>query len=59
MSRGGFTDETLFPVWMDNTPMRRVARPDEVASSILFLASDAASAITGAVLNVDCGYTVW
>lgn len=59
MSRRGFTDDSLFPVWMDNTPMRRVAQPDEVASAILFLASDAASAITGAVLNVDCGYTVW
>ena len=59
MSRGGFSDETLMPIWMDMTPMRRVARPDEVAASILFLASDAASATTGAVLVVDCGYTIW
>lgn len=59
MSRGGFDDETLFPIWMDNTPMRRVALPDEVASTILFLVSDASSAITGAVLPVDCGYTLW
>lgn len=59
MSRGGFTDPALFPVWMENTPMGRVARADEVASAVHFLASDAASAITGAVLSVDCGYTVW
>ena len=59
MSRGGFTDESLFPVWMDNTPMRRVAQPEEIAAAILFLASDAASAVTGAVLPVDCGYTLW
>lgn len=59
MSRGGFDDETLFPVWMDSTPMRRVALPDEVASTVLFLVSEASSAITGAVLPVDCGYTVW
>ena len=59
MSRGGFSDPALMPVWMDSTPMRRVARADEIASAILFLASDAASACTGAVLVVDCGYTIW
>lgn len=59
MSRGGFDDDTLFPVWMENTPMRRVAQADEIASAIHFLASDAASAITGSVLVVDCGYTIW
>ena len=59
MSRGGFSDPALMPVWMDSTPMRRVARADEIASAILFLASDAASACTGSVLVVDCGYTIW
>ena len=59
MSRDGFSDESLFPVWMDNTPMRRVALPEEVAAPILFLVSDAASAVTGAVLPIDCGYTLW
>jgi NAD(P)-dependent dehydrogenase (short-subunit alcohol dehydrogenase family) len=59
MSRGGFTDDKLMPVWMEMTPMKRVARPDEIAVSILFLASDAASAMTGAVVVVDCGYTIW
>lgn len=59
MSRGGFSDPTLFPVWMDSTPMRRVARADEIASAILFLASEASSAMTGSTLVVDCGYTIW
>ncbi|WP_062210316.1 SDR family NAD(P)-dependent oxidoreductase [Aureimonas sp. AU12] len=59
MSRGGFTDDALFPVWMDSTPMRRVARADEIASAILFLAVDASSAMTGSVVVVDCGYTIW
>ena len=59
MSRGGFTDNTLMPIWMDMTPMRRVAGPDEIAAPILFLASDAASAMTGTVVVVDCGYTIW
>ena len=36
-------------------PLRRIVEPVEVAHAVAFLASDAASAITGAVLTVDCG----
>ena len=59
MSNTSFTDPERYPMWMTFTPMKRVARPDEVASAILFLASDASSAITGVTLPVDCGYTIW
>ena len=39
-------------------PMKRIATPDEVANLVAFVASDEASAITGASLAVDCGLGV-
>ncbi len=38
-------------------PLGRIVEPIEIAHAVAFLASDAASAITGAVLAVDCGLT--
>jgi NAD(P)-dependent dehydrogenase (short-subunit alcohol dehydrogenase family) len=40
-----------------NTPLGRLIEPHEIADAILFLASDAASAITGVTLPVDGGWT--
>ena len=39
--------------------IKRYARPDEIASVAVFLASDEASFMTGAVLPVEAGHTAW
>lgn len=42
---------------LERVPMRRAARPEEIANAIAYLASDEASFITGHTLVVDGGYT--
>ena len=51
------TDEHLSELAERTIPMGRLAQPEEIARVVLFLASDAASYMTGALVPVDAGYT--
>ena len=59
MTKLGLSKREWVDIWVEMTPMRRFADPSEIAHAVLFLASDAASYITGSILLVDGGYTCW
>lgn len=44
---------------LSQTPMGRFAKPEEIGPTAVYLASDASSFMTGQVLVLDGGYTIW
>jgi len=52
-------ESEMYRRWIDGTPMARLGTPEEVASVVLFLASDASSLMTGSIVLADGGYTCW
>lgn len=52
-SQSGLVDR-----WLDLTPGGRMGQPEEIASIVQFLASDASSLMTGSIVTADAGYTI-
>jgi NAD(P)-dependent dehydrogenase (short-subunit alcohol dehydrogenase family) len=59
MTKVAMSNQELYADWLKFTPMGRVGEPREVASVVVFLASEASSYFTGSNLVVDGGYTCW
>ncbi len=45
--------------WIEDVPQQRYATPEEIAPSVVYLASAASAFMTGSVLVIDGGYTVY
>jgi len=45
--------------WIEDVPQQRAAEPAEIAPTVVFLASEASSFMTGSVLVIDGGYTIY
>ncbi|MDT3378311.1 SDR family oxidoreductase [Labrys neptuniae] len=52
-------NDGMIDVWLRDTPMHRLGKPDEIASVVHFLACDASSLMTGTTVVADGGFTCW
>jgi NAD(P)-dependent dehydrogenase (short-subunit alcohol dehydrogenase family) len=53
-------DESRFQrSWIEDAPQQRYGMPDELGPAMVFLAGDVSSFMTGSILTVDGGYTLF
>ncbi|WP_232835959.1 SDR family oxidoreductase [Actinocorallia populi] len=53
----GIDPQEIYDEVAAETDLRRLPEPDDIANAVVFLASDAARAVTGQCLDVNCGHT--
>ncbi len=52
-------DPKFHRYWIEDAPMQRAGQPDELGPTVVYLASQASSFLTGAVIVADGGYSLW
>lgn len=57
LKKVGMAQPAVMKAWLDDIPTRRLLQPSEIAATIGFLVSDAASGITGQIVMADHGYS--
>ncbi|MFW9865051.1 MAG: SDR family oxidoreductase [Candidatus Thorarchaeota archaeon] len=56
MIQAGKSEEEITKMWIDEIPLGRLGKPEELANLVIFLASERASYITGTTIQVDGGF---
>ncbi len=59
LNTGFISDPARAAQWTDATPVGRIGEPSDLAGAVVYLASDASAFMTGQVLVVDGGFTLW
>jgi len=54
-SASGKSEQEIFDGWAADAPLKRLGDPRELAETVVWLASERASYITGQTVLVDCG----
>ncbi|HOW43171.1 MAG TPA: SDR family oxidoreductase [Candidatus Omnitrophota bacterium] len=57
-SRAHGGDEKAMEIMAKNSPLKRMAKPEEIAAGILYLAADESGYVTGAELVIDGGFSI-
>jgi len=56
IQKTGKSEQEVKNIWTNQIPLGRLGRPEELANMVTFLASEKASYITGAVIQIDGGF---
>lgn len=59
ITQKGMANSAWYDTWMEMTPTHRMGKPQEVASVVLFLASELSSLMHGSIVVADSAYTCW
>lgn len=59
LNTGFLADPARAAQWTDATPAGRIGEPNDLAGAVVYLASEASDFVTGHLLTVDGGFTLW